>query len=96
MIALHQDIAPCINLLGIRFHGTIHGIDHRPVLVQLHSPRALTDSAFKMAPVYKFALIQMQPKVSLSPASSIQTDVMMSVVFTTAANQHVKSFSTMA
>lgn len=32
--------------------------------VPVLSARALTDSISKMAPVYKFALIQMQPKVS--------------------------------
>lgn len=94
MIALHQDISPCINLPDFRLDGAIHGTGHHPVLSQLQLPPVPVRSCFKMAPVYKFALIQMQPKVSQSSASSFQTDIV-SLVFT-AVEAHVKASSTMA
>lgn len=58
--ALRQDLAPCTNFRTIisKKPSTAYSTD--PIL----SARALTDNISKMAPVYKFALIQMQPKVS--------------------------------
>lgn len=54
------------KLPGIGFDEAIHCIDYRRLIFPLQSSPSPVNSAFEMAPVYKFALIQMQPKVSQS------------------------------
>lgn len=61
------------------FDEAIHSFGAPP---RFPSAGALTDIVFKMAPAYKFALIQMQPKVSQSVASYLQRALIVSPIYT--------------
>lgn len=60
------------------FDEAIHSFGAPP---RFPSAGALTDIVFKMAPAYKFALIQMQPKVSQSVASYLQRALIVSPIY---------------